>query len=328
MGQPMQGSMRFDHARCSLGVGNCPGQVPAGVERPGTPCRTGGAQPDVQRLRVGVEVRQEPDAACGLEDNALTVRGRVADVETFEVGVPAEIPALRGDRVQVAVAFVVGEEGDASVDPHGVGEVAVQFRHQAFKFPAAVRVDPQLAGGAAAVALPPGLFAREHAADHQGPFVSDGRAFSQRLHRPVGKLDRRAAVQGNGEGPAQPGVLLFHRAGGDDLAGGIESLHPGALAAPEGQLAEVPAVDVRSNDFRSAALHHLPGKPGAVGRELRAPCRQLHGGYPPCPATGHRGHPDIIFRHESDKVAVQIGVTKVSSWTHGSILSFAPLLSV
>ena len=163
-------------------VGDHGAQVLGGLQERGAAGLGGGAEGDVQPDGVGPQVVQYPQFTGGFEDDPGAVRGGVADVEVLVVGVPAQVLAVGKDRVEVAVALVVGQEGDPAVHPQGVGEVAVQVRQQPFEFAVAVSVDPQLPGGAAAVPLPPGRFAGQHAGHHDGPLIAHFRAEGHRLH--------------------------------------------------------------------------------------------------------------------------------------------------
>jgi hypothetical protein len=77
---------------------------------------------------------------------------------------PLQIGAVGLARIQVAHAFGVGEEVDAIAQPHRARDVALELAHPAERA-AAFRVDPQVPGGAPAVALPARRI-RGVAADH------------------------------------------------------------------------------------------------------------------------------------------------------------------
>ena len=92
------------------------------------------------------------------------------------VGVPAQVGAVREHRVDVAPALVVGQEDHPVAHPVGVLQLGVELAEQPAELAAAVRVDPQLAGGAAPVALP---------GRAGSPVLVDARAPSPRPARPT-----------------------------------------------------------------------------------------------------------------------------------------------
>ena len=123
------------------------------------PRRAGGGRRgelDVQlaRLRVGGQAVEPPDVAGHVVDDAGAVGRGVAGVEAVVVGVPAQVAAVEGGRVEVPGALVVGQEDEAVVDDHGGGELAVQLAEHPGEQRVVAAGDPEAAGGAAAVALP------------------------------------------------------------------------------------------------------------------------------------------------------------------------------
>ncbi len=101
-------------------------------------------------LRRGIE---QPDVGAALIDDALAVGLRVARVEVVVIGVPAHVGSVRQARVEIADAFGIGQVVDAPADPHRARQVARELRHAAER-PGPGRIDPQMAGRSAAVALP------------------------------------------------------------------------------------------------------------------------------------------------------------------------------
>ena len=140
-------------------VRNHGAKVTGGLQECRPPPLGGRSQRNVELDGVGTQVGKQPELAGGFEHHALAVRGGVAHIEIFVIGVAAQPAAVGEHRVQVPVAFVVGKEGHPPVNPHGIRQVAVQFRDEAFELAVAVGVDPELSGGSAAVALPPGRLA-------------------------------------------------------------------------------------------------------------------------------------------------------------------------
>ena len=244
----------------------------------------------------------------------------MADVEILVVRVAAQVGAVGQHGVEVAVALVVGEEGDPSVDPHRVGQVAVQLGGEAFEFAVSVAVDPQLAGGAAPVALPPGGFTGEHAGQDDGAFVADHRPESDGFHRAQREFSGPAARDGQAVGVGVAAVGLAEGAGDQDVAVGREALHLRGGVAEVAQLAVAAAVDVRGDNFRGRSLDHRPHQPLAVRREAGVPGGQLQRGHAPGAAPAEGRDPDVVLGHESDQIAVQMRETEVTRRSHRPII--------
>ncbi len=215
---------------------------------------------------------------------------------------------------------MVGKEGDPSVNPHGIREVAVQLRDEPFELAVAVGVDPELAGGSAAVALPPGRLAGEHTGQHHGAFIADLRAEGHRLDRAERQFLRPAAFERDAVGMGVAAFGLAEGAGDQDVAGGGEALDPGGAVAEVGQLPVPAAVDVRGDNFRRRSLHHGPYQALAVGREAGVAGGQLKGGNTPGAASVQGCNPDVVLGHEGDQIAVQMRETEVTRRGHRSII--------
>lgn len=86
-------------------------------------------------------------------DDTLAVGGGPADVVVCVVGVALEVFAGWETGVEVADAFVVGDEVDAFADPLGHGGIAVEF-DQPPPFAIAGSVDPEVTSASAAIAFP------------------------------------------------------------------------------------------------------------------------------------------------------------------------------
>ena len=150
-------------------------ELPPGLEGDGVP---GGVEGEVALVPVGghelagplhpraVEVDPdpvplvgggvvEPDLGGVLVDDPGAVGLGEAGVVLVVVGVAAEVAPVGRGRVEVADPLVVGQEPDPVADPHRGGGVAGQAEESA-EVAVAPPVDPQVAGGAAPVALPPG----------------------------------------------------------------------------------------------------------------------------------------------------------------------------
>src|SRR6202030_3984541 len=185
---------------------------------------------DVQlaRPRVGGQAVETPDVARHVVDDAVAVGRRVACVEAVVVGVPAQVAAVEGGRVEVARALVVGQEDDAVIDDHGGGELAVEIAEHAGEQRVFGARDPQPAGGAAAVALPV-----RRVAALRGQ--QDGRGGGQR--QVVDLAERQAAVRRVERHRVGHGALGGRLVGGgdrQDLGVPGPAGDAGARVAPEG----------------------------------------------------------------------------------------------
>ena len=69
------------------------------------------------------------------------------------MGVTMEVVSGRSAGVEIADAFMIGQEEDAVADPHWSCDIAFQL-DQPPKFARAVRVYPEISGGASAIPLP------------------------------------------------------------------------------------------------------------------------------------------------------------------------------
>src|SRR5690606_9496430 len=111
---------------------------------------------DVEPVRFRVQAFQQPEVAGVAVDDPLAVGGGVAGVDLLVAGVPAQVGAVGQGGVDVPGAVAVGQEGDSVADPHGGPVLGGAVGEQAGELSGAFGVDPDLARGAAAVALPLG----------------------------------------------------------------------------------------------------------------------------------------------------------------------------
>ena len=237
-------------------------------------------------------------------------------VEVLVVRVAAQSGAVGQHGVEVAVALVVGKEGDPAVDPHRVGQVAVQFGGEALEFAVSVGVDPELAGGATPVALPPRGFTGQHAGEDHGAFVAHHRSEGDGLHRAQRQFGGPAAGDGQAVGVGVAAVSLAEGAGDQDVAVGGEALDFGGGVAEVAQLPVAAAVDVGGDNFRGRTLNDRPHQALAVRREAGVPGGQLQRGHAPCAAPAEGRNPDVVLGHESDQIAVQMRETEVTRRGH------------
>ncbi len=213
----------------------------------------------------------------------------MADVESLVVSVPPQLAAVGQYRIQVAVALMIGEECHPVPDPEGIGQVAVQLRHQPSELPRPIGINPKLPCCAAAVTLPPGRFARKHGREDHRTLIPHFGTKGHRIHRPVRQQRPFRAVRLHGIGPGEPAFRLFECAGDQHISCGREPLDPCPLVAKKGQLPEVAAVNRRRNHLWSIALHHRPDQPLPVRAEPRIAGRQAAGKTPARPDRPQAG---------------------------------------
>jgi hypothetical protein len=244
-------------------------------------------------------------------DDALAVSRGVPGVELVVVGVLAHVGAVGQGGVEVAGAVGGGEEDDAVAQPGGGPVLGGVLGEQAGELAAAVGVDPDLARGAAAVALPLRRFAPE-GRDGDDPVAAD----VELADPPVRQAGGGAAVERDRVRPS-PGAPA--------LTGGADDVHP-AVGAPAAHLGGgVPpvreplargAVELGREGLGRALAGAGPGDAGAVRREAGIGDGCPVGGEPPRPAAGDRGDPDVVVGHEGDQVIKQVGVSQVCASCH------------
>src|SRR5208283_5102606 len=96
---------------------------------------------------------EHPQIRAALIGNAPAVALRVASVEIVVIGMPTHVRAVGQARIQITHALGVGQVIYAATEPHRARDIARQLGHA----PVVSRtfgVDPEIARGAAAVALP------------------------------------------------------------------------------------------------------------------------------------------------------------------------------
>jgi len=218
---------------------------------------------DGHRLRHTAGGVEQPHGAGALVDDALAVAGRVAGVEAVVVGVARQRAAIGLHRVQVARALEIAEEVHPPAQPHRAGDVAVQLAHAA-KVAAAVGVDPQMAGGATAVAFP---------ARRVGGVAADHARAARPQRQMVDLAQRqalgRAAVGVDGEGVQVAEERLAVVAGKQDAAIGQPAAHMGVGAQP-GEPTRRAAFGRHDKDLGMLLVAAGVGQPAAIGRQRRA----------------------------------------------------------
>src|SRR5688500_15369687 len=85
--------------------------------------------------------------------DALAIRRWIARVELFMIGMPRQFTSVGKRTVKVAIPFVVAEKVYARANPHWVCKIAAQ-RHESAEQTRTIRIDPEIACGAAAISFP------------------------------------------------------------------------------------------------------------------------------------------------------------------------------
>ena len=94
-----------------------------------------------------------PQICAGVVDNVRAIGVRRAAVVVLVVRVALQIIAVREARIDISDSLVVRNKIDAFAYPHRRGEISLRRREE-LKEAVAIPVDPELPGGAAAVAFP------------------------------------------------------------------------------------------------------------------------------------------------------------------------------
>ena len=279
-------------------------QVLAGGDEPARRLRPVRGRADLD-LAVALARRvEQADLRAALVDDAPAVGLRMAGVEGLVVGVPAQLAAVGPARVEVADAVAVAEEPDPAVEPHRAGEVARQRLHPP-EAAVAFGIDPQRAGGAAAIALPARRVGGV-AADHLALARPEGEV----VDLAPGQRPRRAAGGADDEGVmvAEEGLAL----GGDvdDLARRRPAAHLRVGAEP-GEAARRAALGRHDVDLGMLLVAADEGEQLAVGREAgRRGLGEARGQAPGDAAGGAHG-PQVVVGDEHEGLAVDRRMAQV-----------------
>ena len=313
VGEPVHGAADGDDAGPAGGVRADAAQPVARGDAVRLARGARAAQPDVEAAGLGVErVVQQPEPPGRLVDDAGAVGGGVAGVERGRAVAcrgrcGGAGRSRRAEGVEVAPALVVAEERDAVADQHRGVEVAVEVRGEADE--RALRVPPQLARGAAAVALLP-----RHLAGHGGREEHRGAlgALGEIGERAQREPPRGAAVGRDDVGPRVASRRLARRADDQHLAlgGPTDQLRGGV--APPGEPPRGAAVDRRDEHLRRLLAGRRPRHEGAVGRDPGPGHRHAVGREPVGAAPADRRGPHVVLRDQDERVAVQMGVAEVA----------------
>ena len=276
----------------------------------------GGRHEAARRLRARARhVDVEPDAAVlggveqpqlgtALVDDALAVAGGVAGVIVGVVGVAAQRAAVGRARIEVAGAFEVAQEIQALADPHRRRDVAPQLV-QAAEDAAAGGVDPQVAGGAAAITLPARRVGGV-AADHARPAGAEGEVVDLPQRQPFGQS--AGGRDGPGVPVAEEGLAVV--AAKDDAAIGRPAAHR-EFAAQPGQPSRRAAGGGHQPDLAVLLVAAGVGQPAAVARQARRGRLGQPGGEAQRGTAGGGHAPQVVVADEDDGVAVQRGLAQV-----------------
>jgi hypothetical protein len=256
-------------------------------------------------------------------DDALAIGGRVAHVEIRVVGGAAQVGAIRRATVEVADALMVAHKKDArtccGLQPQGRRQVAGQVGQQPHELAVAAAVDPEVAGGAAAVALPARRVAGV-AADHHlaGRAKGDGarRAYRRRPDRAV---FRRAVDLVDGVLVA---IEVARRAGKEDrLAVGGPAQHLAAVVEV-GHALRHAAGRRHPVDLRRAFFAAHEGQPLAIGRERGIVHLAQVAGEPSRHAAAARHGPKVVLGDEDNGVLPDSRKSIIAWGVHPVVLFF------
>ncbi len=158
---------------------------------------------------------EKPQVGAGVIYDPASVTAGEPGVVVLVAGVPLQPAAGGGHRVEVAGPLVVGQEVDASPDPHRIGQISLQT-DQWLEVSVALTVYPQRPRGPAAIPLPASRVAAVATDDHTRTTAleRDGPC------RAEGEQRRFATVDGNGVD------VLVHRERATPIAG---NQHPSAV---------------------------------------------------------------------------------------------------
>jgi hypothetical protein len=254
---------------------------------------------------------EQPEVRAALVDDPPAVGLRVARVIVVVVGVPREAGAVGQARVEIAHALEIRQEEHAAVDAHRARDVAGELGHPPERA-AARLVDPQVAGRAAAVALPPRRVG--------GVAADDARAAGtvrevihlpqlQQLRHPAGGVDRPGAIVA--EERLAPGR---HE---QDPALGRPAAHHHVRPEP-GQPPRRAAGARHQVDLGMLLVAADESEPAAVGGQAGRR-RFGHAGRQPARHAAARVHtPHVVVGDERDGAPAKRRVAQVASGAHGN----------
>ena len=263
---------------------------------------------------------EQPQLGAALVDHVLAIGLCVARIEVGVRGVALHVGAVGPAGVEVAHALEVGQEVHARADPHRARDVALQLGHAA-ELAAARSVDPQVAGGAAPVALPARRVGGVAADDlrlvlaHHGP---EGEV----VHLPQRQHLRCATFGRNRERAVVAEEGLAMRRDEQDVAGGRPAAHQRVRAEP-GEAARRAALGGHHVDLGVMFIAADESEPAAVGRHAGGGRLGQPGREAARQPAGQAHLPEVVVGDEGEGVPVQGRVAQVGSSLHGRI-AFGP----
>lgn len=313
VGEPVQAAAYVDGAGPSRLVDGDRVDVTGGRHLVAAASGARAAEPYLQLAGHGARGRQivdDPQFARALVDDSATVARGVPRIEGVMVGVAQEAGSVGQTGVEVADAFVVGEESDPPRDEHRAVQMAVEVGEQP------LAVQPQPARRSAPVPLPGGRFVRRLAGEEQRAVFSVDVRDLDVGDRPPGQPPAGEAVGGHLVGPGEVGEGLAVRGNGQDVAVRVPAADPGVGGAPVGQPPGRSSVDRGEMDLGVEAAPVRVRDMAAVRGEARMADSGPVDGDPPGPsrsvALRHQGRdPEIVLGGEAQQVVVQMRETEI-----------------
>ena len=307
--QPVHRTPHLDHAGLTGLVRVEAAEVVLRRDQPGGAAHGRGAEGDVQFAGLGrVRAVQDPDVPGHVVDDPLPVGGRVPGVPAVMIGMPGDAAAVQRAGIDVAGALMIRQEEQPPADQHRGAELAIEVGEHPGEERILVGGDPQLAAGAAPVALPVRGLVVHPAGEQRAARLLQG----QVDHRAERQPPRRRALERDRVRPGQ--VRLGLTGGGDreNFAGPGPAGHAGPRVAPVGEPVRVVALRVGRVDLRVAVPPAGPGDPAAVAREARVAHLGVVGREPPGPAAVGGSEPDVFLGGEDEQITVNVRVAQVS----------------
>ena len=232
-------------------------------------------------------------------------------VEVFVLGVALLTRSVGSAGIEVAHAFAVRQEIEALSDPHRARDVAFEFL-QTPELARALGIDPQMAGGAAAVAFP---------ARRVGGVAADdlrvARPEREVVHLPQRQHLRRAAFGRDRVGAHVAEERLAVRADEQDLPLRRPAAHQRVGAEP-GQPPGRAALGRHHADLGVLLVAADERKPLAVGRQARCGRLGEAGRQPPGDSATCAHVPEVVVADEGNGVGLKGRETQVRGCAHES----------
>ncbi len=174
-------------------------------------------------------------------------------------------------------------------------------------------VQPEPAGGPAAVALPGGGLVRCRAGEQQRPVLPRDVGDRDVGDGAPGQPAAGVAVEGDGVGPGEVREGLAVRGDGEDAAVGRPAAHAGVGAAPVGEPGGRAALHGGHVDLRVQAAPVRVRDVPAVRREAGVPdLRAVDREAPGAAGFVQAGHPQVVLGHEAQPVAAEVREAQIA----------------